>query len=586
MQGQTIPYYEKPVTLKVINLSYQEVFKLISSQTGVIFSYGQTFNDKQKISFIAVKKSLRLLLSELLTPANAAFSFKGKYVLIKYSEGLPAPNIITGYVYNTQDSTVIKDASIYLKQSKHSGISDEYGHFKVSYNAKLPIVSVSFAKEGFRDTSIVIYKPTKQEITIYLLPRRAKLDATLVQSNLSADTVPTKLVVDTIISSVVKEEVSFWKNLRSRSPNLHNITDTLFSNVAISLVPFISTNHLLSLNTVNKVSFNILAGYSKGVTIAEVGGLFNVDHGNVSYVQVAGLGNLVSGNVKGFQGAGIINAVHGNVKGLQAAGIGNFNWGSLRGAQLGGIFNFSRKAVNGWQVAGIINSSARYINGGQIGGIVNVGLDTVTYGQIAGIVNVARVNKTIQASGILNAAKANDGFQLGLINVADTSAGIPFGFISFVRKGYHKIELSADEAGFVTLNFATGVEKLHNIFISGINIPHPNIVTIGYGLGSTWKLKNKVLFNTDLTSQQINDTRSGWNYSHTLNKLYAGIEFNAHKYFRLGLGPVLNVMINDVADPLYKTNFEPLVPYELWKTTSGTNKINVWVGGKISFKFF
>lgn len=585
LKGQTIPFSEKQVTLKVINLSYQEAFKLISSQTGVIFSYGQNFNDKQRVSFIATKKNLRLLLSEILTPIDAVFSFKGKYVVIKYVAGMQPPSVVKGYIYNTVDSSTIKDASIYLKQSKHSAISDEYGHFKVSYSSKTPTVSVSFAKEGFRDTSIIIYKPAKQEIVIYLLPRKVKLDTTLVQRNLNVDTIPTKLIVDTIISSVVKEVTLFWKNLRKKNPNLRNITDTLFSNVSISLIPFVSTNHLLSLNTVNKVSVNVLGGYSRGVTIAEIGGLFNVNHGNVSYVQLAGLGNFVSGSVKGFQAAGLLNAVHGNMKGLQCAGIGNFNWGSLRGVQVSGVFNFNRKAMNGWQVTGIVNGATRSVRGGQIAGITNIALDTIARAQVAGIVNVAKVNTTTQISGVLNVAKVNNGFQLGLINFADTSAGIPLGFLSFVRKGYHKLELSADELGFTSLSFGTGVEKLHNVFTVGINISHPDIVAMGYGLGSTFKLKNKMLFNADLVSQQLKEVNSNWDYSHVLNKLYVGIEFKAQKYLRFGLGPVLNVMICDTADPLYNAKFQSLAPYEFSQTAIDTYKVNMWVGGKVSVKF-
>lgn len=612
--AQNTPYAEKLVTLKVINLTYKDVFNLISTQTGVVFSYAQSFNDKQKVSLIANKKPLRLVLNEILLPIESSYQFNGKYVVIKYTPEINPPKIISGYVYNSVDSSIIPKASIYLKQTKHSTYSNNYGHFSLSYSDKVPNVSVSFAKQYFRDTSIVIYKPSKKEITVYLLPKKTTLDTNIIQTNLIRDALPSKIIFDTIITLTIKEQTPFWKFFNRTNAHLKNISDTLFSKVSVSLFPPISTNHLLAINTVNKFSLNILGGYSKGVNGAELAGLFNIDNGNVKYFQAAGIVNLVSGNVNGVQLAGILNANQANTKGLQVAGVGNFNWGFTNGLQLGGIFNLTRKKVNGWQLAGIVNGSASEVKGGQLAGILNIAgstslqaagignfsyrtvhkaqlsgifnlADTSKFIQVAGILNASRQNNGLQVSGILNVTKNNNGVQIGLVNYADTSKGIPIGLFSFVRKGYHKIELSADELTFANIGFRTGIDKFHNILFAGVNLKNPTILTFGYGIGMNWRTNKKLVLNTDLSGQQMHQTSNQNFYYHGLYKLYFGAEYKLNNYFRMGVGPTFNVMLNEKIDPQFANSYNQIAPYSVFTNDGSAYKLSSWVGLKLSLKF-
>ncbi|HEY9487176.1 MAG TPA: sigma factor [Chryseosolibacter sp.] len=62
-------------------------------------------------------------------------------------------------------------------------------------------------------------------------------------------------------------------------------------------------------------------------------------------------------------------------------------------------------------------------------------------------------------TGILNVAPKVNGTQIGLINVADIVRGVPIGLMSLVWKGYHKIEISADEIFYNNLSFRTGVRQ-------------------------------------------------------------------------------------------------------------------------------
>ena len=84
-------------------------------------------------------------------------------------------------------------------------------------------------------------------------------------------------------------------------PNVQNISDTLYRDIQISLLPFVGSNNGLSGNTINNYSINMLGGYSLGTRQIELGFFFNIDRGDVSWLQIGGVGNLVGRNVYGVQ---------------------------------------------------------------------------------------------------------------------------------------------------------------------------------------------------------------------------------------------------------------------------------------------
>ena len=89
--------------------------------------------------------------------------------------------------------------------------------------------------------------------------------------------------------------------------------------------------------------------------------------------------------------------------------------------------------------------------------------------QVAGLFNfVAHEIQGAQIGALLNYAEKVKGVQVGLLNIADSVHGVPVGFLSFVAKGYHKIEISADEIFYTNLAFRTGVSQFYNIFTAGV----------------------------------------------------------------------------------------------------------------------
>lgn len=580
-KAQSKSILDKTVTLQISNKPLSEIFKVITAQTGAIFSYGQSFNANQTTSINCSKKPLRLVLNELINKGNCYYKVKSQYIIIKCDKQQQAIiNKISGYVFNAEDSSSIAGASIYIKQNKTAAISNDYGNFTLVHASNFPAVTVSFAKENYKDTSIVLMSPLKNEVSIYLFPKAKVVETPTISIKLdTVDTAATPPIES--LMQVQKVEKLFWKKLRKFNRNLSNISDTLFSNFSVSLIPRVSTNSLLAFNTVNKYALNVLIGYSKGIEVLEIGGLLNIDNGNVKYVQIAGLGNLVAGEVKGFQAAGLFNLNRKHTVGAQFAGLSNHVNANVAGFQAAGLYNFC-KELKGEQIAGLLNVSTK-VKGAQIAGILNTA-KSVNGLQIAGILNIAKTVNGIQLAGIFNATKKLKGFQLGLINYADSAIGVPLGLFSFVKTGYHKIEIATDETQFVTIGFGSGVEHFYNLLFGGANIKNNNLITLGYGLGSSFKINKYFRLALQATSQQMHDVRSQKIYLQQISKFFIGPEFRLNKRIALTAGPTYNFSIAQTNDPYYSISYQQ-IPQKAYNTiTTGNYQMTDWIGFKVALK--
>jgi vacuolar-type H+-ATPase subunit F/Vma7 len=528
----------------------------------------------------------------------------------------PSANVtVDGYIYDADDSSLVAETRVYLRQNRQSAITNDYGYFSISFPKTSDVLSISVAKENYEDTTIVILSKQRTTIVIYLQPKAPATKITIDDSLV----VKYEPVVDTLpqaADSLPEEPFSFWSRFKKTHSNLRNITDTLFTQVSVSLVPPLSTNRLLAVNTVNKVSFNILAGYSRGIDGFELGGLVNLDYGDVRYIQAAGLTNLVSGSstglqvagllntvgkdVSGLQVAGIVNLDRGNVRHVQVAGIGNGVFGSVTGVQVGGIFNVAGDSVSGFQLAGISNFTPRMkgmqlagvsnsvwrIDGTQLAGIANTA-DTVYGFQLAGIANTADYIKGFQLSGIVNRAGHIDGSQIGLINVARSTTGVPFGLLSYVRDGYHKVEFATDENLLSTISLRTGVNALHNIFLAGAQFTGEDRAwTVGYGLGTAIPLSRRFYLSFDVTGQQVQVMGTGNIDYNLLSKAYLGLEFRIAKKFSISAGPTLNWLNADSEGTDYDLVQQSLHQPALYEESNGQFTNRLWAGGRVSIKFF
>jgi len=439
---------------------------------------------------------------------------------------------LTGYIYDAVTGEIISQASIYDLDERLVSSTDEAGFYSLNLPSNQDERMVSYSKTGYRDTVIVVRPSEINPVDMQLVPKPVP-----PQEQALKGLPPESLHDRTMVAALVP-----GKSMVA-SENIPVIEERFFQ---VSFLPFVGSNHLISGLITNKVSLNVLAGYSKGVKGIELGGLLNIARNDVSGVQVGGFGNIVGKDTKGVQLAGFFNVNGGSFTGLQVAGFSNLVMDTIRGVQLAGFSNALRGPMYGPQISGFANFTSQNVDGVQISGFTNVALQDVKVAQITGFVNVglgdvrlaqaagfanvavgdvqagqfsafanycrnvggiqasgfsnivSGTNKGIQVSGFLNYATNLNGLQLAPFNICDTvSSGLPIGVLSFVRKGYHTLEFTTDEFFRANVSFKTGIRRFYNILTAGLN---EDMIHAGYGLGTQFRFSERWRMSLDISS--------------------------------------------------------------------------------------
>jgi hypothetical protein len=311
---------------------------------------------------------------------------------------------------------------------------------------------------------------------------------------------------------------------------------------------------------------------------------------NVYGVQASGFFNLNRGETKAWQMTGFMNVNFGETRGVQLAGFANTNLAPTHAIQLAGFSNFSNGPSKGLQLAGFSNIQWGEYQGSQFSGFANVSGKEIRGIQLAGFANVAKGITGSQFSGFFNYAKKVKGVQLGVINVLDTIGGVPIGLVNYVKHGYHKLEISADEIFYTNLAFRTGVKDFYSILFAGIK-PDPspesvNVWTSGYGFGTERRITQRLRVNVDITAQHINKgsfTRA----TNMLGKVHAGLDFTIGRKFSIYAGATLNGYLTEKTFtdyPVLFSNQTPSIFYD--QTVGGDRNLKMWLGWKAGLRFF
>ena len=602
---------EVPLMERVISITFDAermdvALRKISQQGNFTFSYNPSVIDAGRIvngSFNGV--TVREILDELFK-GSVQYKARGSYVILTKGQASKSTNTRTfsGYVVDESTGARLKDVSVYDPVSLSSAVTDAYGYFQIKVDKPPADLMLAVKKKNYSDTVVAVPAGKTNLLKIPISVNETK--------------------IETIADSVTEKVKRFWetKVLSLNPTNIENITDTIYRTTQFSLFPYIGTNHHLSGNVINDYSFNIFGGYSRGVRKLEIGGLFNIDRdqvegfqfagifnavgGKVSAMQMAGLANLNLDSVKGaqfaglinlnwnssqkFSGAGLVNITNGNATGVQVAGHGNVTMGDQKGPHIGGLFNFAMGNGGPVQVAGLFNYAGNSVEGAQAGGLFNFVAKEIRGAQVGGLINVAAGRVAgVQVSGLINYATKVNGVQVGFLNVADSIHGVPLGFMSFVVKGYHKIEISADEIFYTNLAFRTGVRQFYNILTAGVKPgsfeEDETFWTFGYGIGTSPRLTKWLNLNIDITTSQI---VKGDNFEaiNLLNKVFVGLEFEPAKKIGLALGVTLNGQVTDATYGHYPelfTDYTPDIKYD--HTYSNDLNLKIWWGGKVGLRF-
>jgi len=583
-QKKESPLLERTITIQAATEKVPSLLNRIGQLGGFSFSYNSAIIDANRnVSLDVSNQTVRNILNEIFQ-GTMNYKEKGNYLILTKAPAPPVKNntvvvIINGYVEDRNTGEKIPQASVYEKNSVTSAVTDEYGYFKLKLEKKTDSISISISKKNYRDTLVGITAPSNQYLTILIHP--IENDSVII----SAQTEP----IDTVVVLPKKEE--FVMPYESE-PNVQNIRDTLYELVQVSFLPFLGSNGRLSGNVINDYSINFLGGYSLGTKEIELGFFFNMDRGDVSWLQLAGFGNIVGGKVYGVQAAGFFNLNAKETEAVQLAGFANTNLGDTRGVQLAGFANTNLGKMYGVQVAGFSNFTNGPSHGVQVAGVGNVQIGDYTGSQFAGLTNIATEKISgSQIAGLFNYGGAVHGTQIGLINYADTLGGVPIGLFSIVNKGYHKIELSADEIFYANLAFRTGVRKFHTQLMAGfkpeqsLSPSDTSVWTFGYGIGTTRKFTKWWYLDLDLSSQHVNKG-SFTDALSLLNKAYVGFDFQVAKKFSIATGITLNgYMTRTTFDdyPVLFTDYNPKIISD--QNLNHDINLKLWWGAKVALRF-
>jgi hypothetical protein len=609
LAGQTLPPIpERLVNIDCVNKRTDEVLKDIAQQGKFEFAWdGQLFDAAKPLTLhakqISVRRAIFLIFGNTIT-----FRVKGNYmVLIAAPPPLTASPqtrktvyTLSGYVVDPANY-VIAHASIYDSASLAASLSNQFGFYELQMNAGTKPVRIKVSRENYLDTFIVVVPSSN--ITMDIVMRKVPPVSVAVPA-VVMDSLPDPGDTFTFTSAprrridhlpFLDSLIGFEQLMQSR-----NLRETLRNTGQISLLPFLSTNGMMTGAVSNKFSFNVIGGYTGGTRVAELGGAFNIDRGDVQWVQIAGAFNMVGGNTRGLQLAGAMNMNYGKLNGLQLAGGCNFLFDSLTGVQLAGGTNFIDGFVSGFQLAGGANIASQDLDGMQIAGGTNITYGSMNRLQLSGGMNYASRVSGVQATGglnicadrmrgaqvaVLNIAKHVKGVQIGVFNIARSyEEGAPIGLISIVAQGIHELEVASTERGFMNLALRTGTPKFYNILNFGFDPTETDqlLWTFGYGIGHRFSIHPKFDVAIDLTGHHLNNGNFSA-YTNEWAQLSATAEWRPVRALSIAAGPVLNYYVTG-------SQYDELQRFRQAPVYTGTYADGyrdvAWVGAVISVRFF
>lgn len=573
--AQSASILETRITLRATNERLDEVLRQISAQGGFSFSYSPDVIDvNSRVSLNAINLSVREILNSLFG-GTVGYKERRRYVILQKAvasvEKKTESFYLNGYVTDRITGAKLPDASIYEPVTLVSTVSNQYGYYRIRLPAQPEKLHLEIRKESYSGRSVEVTSRHNDFLTIALAPDTVRPLAAptprIVSRHDSSARVPPRVEIpvvvftdapgpDTIIPIHKKEKekvplrqslltirdgLVFALSTAKQAIHTENIEDTLYRPFQASLMPFIGTNQQLSGNVINDVSVNLLAGYSLGVNLLELGLGFNVVRWDVHGLQAAGIANLVGRKVMGVQVSGVANMVIGSVEGVQASGVINLTAEDFRGLQLGGI-NVTGGTLSGWQLA--------------------TGL------------NVARTVRR--------------GHQVGFVNYADSSATTPFGYFSFVRlNGYRRLELTADELNFGNITFKTGVRKLYNIFTFGTSgfAPHKPLGSIGYGIGTAWYIgrprptdARKWMLDLNFVASRVALENKLLKAHYAVHpRLSLNLERKISPRLALSVGPTFNLFFSPYSGVL-RTGGASLPSISVATDANGKGSAYAWIG--------
>ncbi|MCX2484944.1 carboxypeptidase-like regulatory domain-containing protein [Pedobacter sp. MR2016-24] len=420
---------DRNIALNLKSKKIAEVLTTIGRQNNFYFSYSNNWVPVDSVIDLSCYQTIREVLDGIFkgkvdykeTPGYIILK-RAPYRLAVFPDNSTEPDqtfVITGHVVDEKTGMRLAGASVFEKHILLSTLTDQNGYFRLKIKYKGPL-TLTVSKELYKDIDVNLLN----DVTVYPTAKNYYYSA------------------DTSYKKVEKSLLGRWfisSRQKMQSLNIGNFISTV--PVQTSLTPGLSSHGMMTSQVINKVSLNMLGGYTAGVNGIEVAGLFNINKLDVRFMQLAGLFNVNGGNLAGIQAAGLTNVVYKDTKGIQVAGLINLVKGTSAGLQ------------------------------------------------VAGLYNKARVMK---------------GFHVGVLNVADTLEGFAFNVLSISRNGYHQIALYSDETANTSISYKTGNKQLYTRLLAGFSyLDELNFYSLGFALGHDFTISKRLKLSADASTQQL-----------------------------------------------------------------------------------
>lgn len=480
----------REVSISAVSQPLKGVLADMEKQGRFYFSYSSGLIAED--SLVSLQVSRKKVSEVLRILFKDGFQYKGvsEYIIIQRAP--PEKHIVLeGLLLDTESEEKIDNASVYSKTHLAYALSDENGHFKLRIKEKFLPVQVTVSKLGYRDTTLT-YTGSEVIRRIDLSRKIFALDeAVIVYSGKRG-----------------RFKAGFLVSGRQRihSRNIGNFFMAL--PYQMSLVPGAGTHGKLSSQVVNKVSVNMIGGYTGGTEGIEIAGAFNINKKNAGAFQAAGIFNTVLGSVKGFQAGGLYNTVADSLNGFQAGGLFNTVGRTASGVQISGAYNYTGRSFTGLQVSGAFSRIEDTLSG-------------------------------VQIAGIMNSAGHVSGLQVGLINFAESSDGVSLGLLNFIKNGKFDIQAYTHELFPAALAFKTGTPRLYtSLVLAGNFIDEP--LSYGFGLYLGTEIKINERWKTMLEIGQNFVDSGKWNNSSSVLRLQSELHYLVFPRISVFAGPSLS----------------------------------------------
>ena len=320
------------------------------------------------------------------------------------------------------------------------------------------------------------------------------------------------------------------------------------------------------------LSFNFLAGYSRGLNGVELGVGANIESAFMCGVQVAAGANVVLGDVRGVQLA-VSDVALGKLEGVQL-GVANYAKGDIEGVQLG-VLSLGGGALEGAQVS-VVNVLNGQVVGNQTA-VVNLASGNIQGAQV-GVVNVSGGSVEGVQVGATNVATGRvHGTQVGVVNYADVS-DYPVGVVSVVRHGRTSVDGWATEAGIGMVGARHGGRVIHNVYGVGYRVGETAAWSFALGLGGRAELAPKLHLDIEAMAYWIQRGQP-FDQDAQIGSLGASFGYALTPVFGLFAAPTLNVLVTNDKD------LAGIAPG--WATTlydDPTTTVRAWPGATLGLR--